>query len=297
MKYRFYKNGGLRVVLLGIVMLMMLCSTARATTVIDTLDTFDGWNVFATDSHDDAHGGDGYEADYLFYKLDGQELSLGLQTRFNVEGTEMEFDNHLHDSGDHTHIAGYYGGYFAGGLALSFDGDVSGSGGSGYEYAVDFGLYTEAYGGYYRKQVSVSQDAHGDHGHDTGTDAEGLYGGVSWRNDLIYDSSAPFAMTDSDTPDGIVGALMSNDTGTEEKNGFLSYYRKVVLNLANVSGVSSENDVDVHWTMSCGNDEIDGHIIGGNPVPEPTTIALLGIGLAGFGGSYLRRRRRQKKAA
>ncbi len=84
MKYRVYKNGGLKVLLLGLVMLVTLCTTAMATSVT-RLSTFDDWDVFAEDSHGDAYGGSKFEADFLFYKLDGEELSLGLQSRLDVQ--------------------------------------------------------------------------------------------------------------------------------------------------------------------------------------------------------------------
>lgn len=242
-------------------------------------------------------GGQTFDAEYLFYKRVGNTLSLGLQTGFNVSGKlagGTGADVTASTDGP-VKVGGIN--YYAGDLALSFDAvpnPVMPGLPSDYEYAVDFGLYTEDYTG----------AAHGDKvgGAGSGIDAAGLYSVATWNNDVInpeFQASDPFAMETGTK----IGDLSTNTWSKETlASGETSFARVVSFDLIDL-GIGIEDDFTffAHWTMSCGNDEINGYAavpgnLGGtDPVPEPSTIALLGIGLTGLAGGVATRRIKKQK--
>ncbi|MEJ2394189.1 MAG: PEP-CTERM sorting domain-containing protein [Candidatus Thiodiazotropha sp.] len=214
----------------------------------------DGWSTL--DSEDGVGsggyvgpgwGGQSFDAEYLFYKQDGNLLSIGLQSGFDLVNGEQAYADHE---------------YFAGDLALAFNGGA-------YDYAVDFGFETKDIDGV---------NAGG------APDAEGLYSVSSWNNNISFAVSSPFAM-DS-------GSLL---TGVTSTSGFAtlvdgtSYFRTATFDLAALG--FETNSFSAHWTMSCGNDVVEGSADVATDVPEPATLLLMAGGLFGlFGGRRLRRR-------
>ncbi len=205
-------------------------------------------------------GGQNFDAEYLLAKISGTTLSIGLQTGFDL-------------------VDGNFGSYYAGDIALSFDNDDS-----TYEYALDLGHLTKNYSG-------IKVDA----GSGTGTDTAGLYSVTSWDTDVYYGASNPFAMDG-----GSLVSALSVTTGSDPVTDGTSYFAWADIDISGFlddwgSGSAVDLQVSAHWTMSCGNDEINGSLLLLEPgeivVPEPGTIALLGLGLAGLIGAGVRRKR------
>ena len=227
------------------------------------LSVFSGWNTLANDdgtyANDSAYvnpgyGGQKFDAEYLFYKLEGSTLSVGLQTGFNI----ISNTGYVHSDGRR---------YYTGDLALSFDGNSN-----NYEYAVDFGNATRGY----NTGAKISTG-----GSTQDTDQAGLYSVSAWNNDIYFGQSAPYGM---DGGSLLVAANATNfqeGTGPGNLMGQLSYYNIFTFDLSNIAGLSQTFGFAAHWTMSCGNDEVEGSTQL-TQVAEPGSLLLLGLGLLGL---------------
>ena len=245
---------------------------AQAGFETDPLAMFSTWTQFQDDSpkEDGANspgvGGQEFDAEYLFYRWNGTVLDIALQTGFDVD------DGHIS-----------YGGmdYWAGDMAISFDNDADSSApidSTSWEYGVDFGLLTKTYGSN-PSQQNIDFDSPGVDG--DGIDVAGLYEVSAWDNHVYsgHHASDPYAITD------IVAGSKVDVTMTSGYDATLdTYYRTVSFDTADL-GITMTG-IDVHWTMSCGNDNINGHIA----VPSPASLAMVLLGLIGLGGAQIRRR-------
>ncbi len=251
----------LTVTIFAMITIFILSNSAEA----DVLGVFDNsWTVFASEDVtsnfvDPGWGGQAFDAEYLLYDLDGDILSIGLQTGFDIAT-----GNQLHNGTM----------YYSGDLALSFDGATIGNS-STYEYAVDFGLTTKDY---YDNPVGIG---------DGDQDTEGVYSVSQWNLDndvdsgIYFNESNPFAMDEGAI---VTDALVANSTNTNDLPINSSYFRKVQIDLSKILGVDWAHNgfnLDAHWTMSCGNDAINGHL-DVTPVPEPATLLLVGSGIVGI---------------
>jgi len=174
---------------------------------------------------------------------------------------------------------GYTTGNYYDAEAMYFDN----SGGKGY-VAIITGLPPEGYpngsapdGMWNPGDIAIDFGTGGEYGYEYGIDivTGNIYSNVNW-DDVYYgghSAANPWSIIDG-THIGNADVVYSSTAMSGHYVIEASFYLWVL-------GLYDDDSFGIHWTMECGNDELD-LIADVSSVPEPGTVFLSGIGLIGL---------------
>jgi hypothetical protein len=110
-----------------------------------------------------------------------------------------------------------------------------------------------------------------------------LYIVDDWNDVVYFPSSNPWEINTVGNSGTGVSFVYSGEQYTH-------YVLEAAIPLSSL-GLNANDSLSIHWTQECGNDNLT-LVADVNPVPEPSTLLLLGSGLIGAGLLGLRRKKK-----